>query len=186
MTSTRCLYCGGSLLLARTDAKFCTQKCGTYYRRKVNSLPKLMKNERRFVRFTSKKRPITVAGKSASSTNAETWSTHKEAVAATVGEGIGFVLGAGFACIDLDHCIVDGELAPWAAAVVAANPGTYMEVSRSREGLHIFGLLPEGPGRKIRDGRNIEVYSSGRYIALTNNRFGGSPAELKSLVVPSM
>lgn len=186
MTSNRCLYCGGSLLLARADAKFCTQKCGTYYRRKAASLPKKMKDSGRFVRFEPTKRPITVSGRAASSTNPATWSTHKAAVASTAGEGIGFVLGDGFACIDLDHCLIDGELAPWAAAVVAANPGTYMEVSRSGEGLHIFGLLPEGPGRKIRDGRNIEVYSSGRYIALTNNRFGGSPADLKPLVVPSM
>jgi primase-polymerase (primpol)-like protein len=139
----------------------------------------------RFVRFEATKRPITVAGRAASSTNSATWSTHRDAVASTAGEGIGFVLGDGFGCIDLDHCIVDGEMAPWAAAVIAANPGTYAEISRSGEGVHIFGLLAEGPGRKIRDGRNIEIYSAGRYIALTLNRLLGAPLALKPLVVPS-
>lgn len=186
MGTKRCGFCGGSMLTVREGAKFCTTKCRVYASRSAAKLPQIMRDSPRFVRFLSTKRPVTVAGKAASSTNADTWTTHKEAIAATVGEGIGFVLGDGFACIDLDHCLIDGELAPWAAAVVAANPGTYIEVSRSGEGLHIFGLLPEGPGRKIRDGRNIEVYSTGRYIALTNNRFGGSPADLKPLVVPSM
>jgi len=190
MTPTRCLYCAGPLVLVRADAKFCTSKCGTYYRREAKrggGLPSEMANRPRFVRYTSTKRPImATTGASASSTNAATWSDFATASASKMGEGVGFVLGAGIGCIDLDHCFTDGVLAPWAADVVAANPRTFIEVSRSGEGLHLFGLLPEGPGRKIRDGRSIEVYSTGRYIALTSNRFGNAPLTLAPLEVPSM
>jgi primase-polymerase (primpol)-like protein len=145
-----------------------------------------MTSRTRFVRFASRKVPRSVTGGSASSTDPTTWSTHAEAAASTVGEGIGYVLGDGVGCIDLDHCIVDGTLEPWAAEVVAANPGTYTEVSRSGEGLHIFGLLSERPGRLVRDGRSIEVYSTGRYIALTGNTFGNTPTRLEPLVVPAL
>jgi len=190
MTSTRCLYCSGPLVLVRADAKFCTPKCGTYYRRKASkagSLPAQMTVHPRFVRYTSTKRPImATTGKSASSTNSATWTDFQTASASTMGEGVGFVLGAGVGCLDLDHCFTNGVLDSWAADVVAANPNTFVEVSRSGEGLHLFGLLPEGPGRKIRDGRSIEVYSTGRYIALTANRFGSAPLILSPLVISSM
>ncbi len=70
-------------------------------------------------------------------------------------------------------------VAAWAQAVVDANPGTYIEISRSGEGLHIFGRLDEAAGRNFRDGeRAIEFYSTGRYIALTGNRFGSAPLRL--------
>ncbi|MGP9652001.1 hypothetical protein ACT3TP_16135 [Glutamicibacter sp. AOP38-B1-38] len=104
--------------------------------------------------------------------------------ASPVGAGSGFVLGQGIGCIDLDHCFDGGELLPWAAELVAANRGTYIEASMSGEGLHIFGLLAESPGYKIRDGRNIEVYSSRRYIAVTGARFKGAPNVLAPLVAP--
>ncbi|WP_348770206.1 hypothetical protein [Arthrobacter sp. E3] len=74
--------------------------------------------------------------------------------------------GDGIGVLDLDHAIVDGVILPWAAEVLAANPGTFTEVSQSGEGLHIWGLLVAGKGRKIRDGRNIEIYTTGRYVAL--------------------
>ena len=187
MTSTRCLYCDGSLLLVRVGSKFCNAKCGTYYRRQQNSLPEAMASSRRFVRFNAKKVPFTVAGTAASSTDPSTWATHREAKASSVGVGIGYMLGAGIGCIDLDHCISDGVVAGWAQEVLNANPNTFTEVSMSGHGIHIFGLLDEAPGRKIRDGvRNIEFYSVGRYIALTGSRFGGSPSKLAPLVVPSM
>lgn len=144
-----------------------------------------MTKMRRFVRFNSRKVPLMVDGRNASSTNPATWATVAEARASTAGEGIGFVLGDGIGCIDLDHAIVDGAVSEWAVDVLAANPNTYVEVSRSGEGFHIFGLLPESGGRKIRDGRNIEIYSVGRYIALTGNRYGTAPATLAALVVPA-
>jgi len=109
----------------------------------------------------------------------------KEAKESDAGVGIGFVLGNGIGCLDLDHCFTDGKLAPWAAEIVEANRGTWIEVSRSGDGLHIFGLIEPAPGRKIRDGqRNVEVYSRDRYIALTGKPFERAPLTLRPLNVP--
>jgi primase-polymerase (primpol)-like protein len=172
--------------LLRSDARFCSTKCRVYYSRRPK-LPEKMAQSRRFVRYTARKVPFSVTGAPASSTNSETWASYDDAKASTVGAGLGFVLGDGVGCIDLDHCFAEGELAPWAAEIVAANHGTFMEVSMSGEGLHIFGLLPEGPGRKIReDQRSIEVYSRGRYIALTLNTFDNAPATLRPLILPGI
>ncbi|MGJ9372255.1 hypothetical protein [Nesterenkonia sp. CF4.4] len=125
-----------------------------------------------------------MAGRSASVTKPESWARYSEALHSEAGVGLGFMLGGGFACIDLDHCFEDGILLPWAAEVVAANPDTFTEISMSGEGLHIFGMLDEAKGDKIRDGRNIEVYSRERYIALTGNRFNRAPLKLAPLSGP--
>lgn len=44
----------------------------------------------------------------------------------------------------------------------------------SGTGLHIFLPMPEGRGRKVRDGGvSVEVYSRARYIAVTGDRYEG-------------
>lgn len=190
MATTGCEECGASLRLMRAGARFCSPNCRLKAHRRAKSageVPAEMRERDRFVRYTRTKRPITIAGRSASSTNATTWSSFEDAAASTKGEGVGFVLGDGIGCIDLDHCLVDGAAAGWALEVLEANPGTYVEISRSGEGLHIFGRLNEGPGRNFRDGeRAVEVYSTGRYIALTGNRFGSAPLRLAALRVPTL
>lgn len=183
MTSERkrCGYCGGGMLLVRADAKFCSQRCGTYYRRKRNKLPARMARSRRFVRYSARKVPLTVAGRAASSTNPATWTTLEAARRSHCGNGVGYVLGDGIGCIDLDDCFTEDGLAPWAQAIVDQNPQTLIEVSMSGRGLHIFGVLAEQPGVVIRDHRKVEIYSTGRYIALTGMRYGNSPAALRPL-----
>ncbi|MGY6496945.1 MAG: hypothetical protein ACXIUP_01840 [Microcella sp.] len=180
-TRKRCAHCGGGMLLVRVDAKFCTQRCGTYYRRKRGKLPVKMARSRRFVRYSARKVPLTAGGRAASSTNSRSWCTLSTARKARAGIGVGYVLGDGVGCIDLDDCFDGAHLKPWAQELLDANPGTLVEVSMSGNGLHIFGLLPEGRGRVIRDGRKIEVYSVGRYVALTGNRYGDAPASLRPL-----
>lgn len=181
MDSRRCEQCGTPTNLLRAGARFCSTKCRVYFSRRPK-LPVEMTKTARWVRRTSTKRPITVTGRPASSTNSDTWASFTAADKAAVGVGLGFVLGEGIGCIDLDHCFVDGELAGWAQEIVDRCPATFMEVSQSGDGLHIFGLLPEGGGRNMRDGvRSVEFYSTGRYIAVTGNRFGGSPSSLADL-----
>lgn len=181
METTGCEYCGASLKLLRAGARFCSTKHRVYASRKPR-FPVEMTGKDRWVRRTSSKRPITAAGKSASSTDAGTWDSFAAASASTKGAGLGFVLGAGIGCIDLDHCFDGGNLLPWAQAIVDRCPETFMEVSQSGEGLHIFGLLPEGGGRNIRSGdSNVEFYSVGRYMAVTGERFNGSPSKLADL-----
>lgn len=91
---------------------------------------------------------------------------------------MGFALGGGIGCIDLDHCLAGGRLTSFAAEVLAACPATYVEVSPSGSGLHIFGLIPEGPGFKR---AGIEAYSVGRYMTVTARPFEGSAPVLGDL-----
>lgn len=168
-------------MLLRAGARFCCTTHRVYFSRRPK-LPVEMTEKARWVRRTSTKRPITVTGRPASSTNPDTWASFSVASKAAIGAGLGFVLGEGVGCIDLDHCFTDGKLADWAQEIIDRCPPTFMEVSQSGEGLHIFGLLPEGGGRNMRDGvRNVEFYSAGRYIAVTGNRFGNCPSTLADL-----
>ena len=184
MGQRTCEYCGSGINLLRAGARFCSAKHRVYAARKP-VIPAEMIAERRWVRRNNRKMPLTLAGRNASSTNPDTWAEYAAARRSHVGVGMGFVLGEGIGCIDLDHCFEDGKLAGWAQEIVDACPETYMEVSPSGDGLHIFGLLAEGAGRKMRDGaRNVEFYSVGRYITVTGARFGGSSrlADLSGVV----
>ena len=98
------------------------------------------------------------------------------------GDRRGFVLGDGIACVDLDHVIVDGVLDSVAAKILALAPNTFVEVSPSGDGLHVWGLLPEARGHMFsRDGVSVEIYSAARYMTVTNNRWGGAPSRLADL-----
>lgn len=127
--------------------------------------------------------PVTTRGKSAKVNDPDTWTSFAEAAKSKVGEGMGFVLGQGIGCIDLDGAILpDGTLTDWAQALMDVVPQTFVEVSHSGVGLHIWGLLPEGPGRNLR-GKDlpVEFYSQGRYIAVTGESWEDSPLELADL-----
>ena len=188
MDNRTCEHCGTSINLLRAGAKFCSTKCRVYASRKPR-LPREMTDSARWLRWKATKRagkmtkrPVTVTGASGSSTDPSTWATYAAANASKVGNGLGFALGEGIGCIDLDHCFKDGVMLPWAQAIVDRCPETFMEVSQSGEGLHIFGYLPEGGGRNMRDGEaNVEFYSMGRFIAVTGNRYGKAPSKLADL-----
>lgn len=97
---------------------------------------------------------------------------------------MGFVLTAEdrIACVDLDHALMGGRLLPWAQAIVGKLPATYIEVSPSGTGLHIWGYGEVGRGRKLRRGDvSVEVYGRERYITVTRQPFEGSPSKLADL-----
>lgn len=112
----------------------------------------------------------------ASSTNPASWADFATADAALqwgAGKynGLGFVLtGSGYTCVDLDHSLNDGNASDLAADVLDMFGSTpvYTEISQSGEGLHIFcgGSVPTAIKKK-----EIEVYSDGRYIAMTGNQY---------------
>lgn len=153
--------------LYREDAKTCSPACRKRMSR--NKFPVAMTARDRWMRRTASKRPLTVSGGPGSSTDAATWSSFADAKKSTAGVGMGFVLGDGIGAYDLDHCFEGGELAGWAREFMASipEPVIFTEVSQSGEGVHVFIGAPEGPGVRIRDGRNIERYTAGRYIAVT-------------------
>jgi hypothetical protein len=93
--------------------------------------------------------------------------------------GLGFVIikDHGFFCIDLDHCLVDGQWHPSAGVVCSRFPNAAIEVSRSQDGLHILGRyagsIPTHRTRSSVLGFNMEVYSQDRFIALTGYQMSG-------------
>jgi primase-polymerase (primpol)-like protein len=146
-----------------------------------------MTRRRQWVRHTNRKVPLSVVGskvRPASSTDPETWSTYSQASRSTAGAGVGFVLSSmdRLVCIDLDHALGDGQLEPWARRIVDSAPATYIEVSPSGTGLHIWGVGSVGRGRRIRRGpAAIEVYDRGRYVTVTRKPFEGAPSKLADL-----
>lgn len=119
--------------------------------------------------------PVQLNGRRAKVNEPAHWSSFREVRASNVGAGIGWVLGAGIGCIDLDDCIDGDRVQPWAADIIRKyrRRALLIERSWSGDGIHIFMRMKPGAGRRIRDGRNIEVYppDSGRYIAVTGRRF---------------
>jgi hypothetical protein len=84
-------------------------------------------------------------------------------------DGLGFVLGDGWAGVDLDDCRKPetGELLPWATGFVN-DLDSYTEISPSGSGVKIFllGKLPANKGKKADP---VELYDHGRYFCLTGN-----------------
>ncbi|GAA1485923.1 bifunctional DNA primase/polymerase [Brachybacterium fresconis] len=177
-----CEQCGGRLAVtARRDARFCQAKCRVYAQRQRTAIPAELRFADRWTRRVGK-RPFTPMGSSAASTRPGTWSTYRDVRASKLGDGIGFMLGAGFACLDLDHCVSpDGSISELAQHALAVNPDAWVELSLSGTGLHVWGLMPEGPGRKQ---HGLEVYSKSRFIALgsTYRQGGLYPLRVPELV----
>ena len=100
------------------------------------------------------------------------------------GGGIGFVFddSNNIGGIDLDACLLDGKLTNWAQSVVDAFD-SYTEISPSGTGVKIWasGAPPKiSPnvlnmgGDKIKGKTpQMEVYTTGRYFAVTGNIFPG-------------
>lgn len=187
--ASECGRCGAKLDIQRSrrPALYCSSACRqAAYRARKPKIPAEMRQRDRWVSWKpvtrgvrTTKLPLQVDGSVASSTDSATWASFARVKALP---RKGFVLGAGIGCIDLDHCLIGGELAPPAAAFLAGVPDTYVEISPSGDGLHIFGLLPEGHGtRRVVDGLSIEIYSVGRYMTVTGNAFRGSISKLADL-----
>src|SRR5690606_14681874 len=107
-----CERCGTEVKVAgrgRTP-RFCSGACRAAARRARPRLPRELTARARWVRH-DRKRPITRDGRPASSTDPSTWSTYREAARSKAGDGLGFVLGDGIACLDIDHCL-DGQGRP--------------------------------------------------------------------------
>jgi hypothetical protein len=124
-------------------------------------------------------------GRLADATDPATWGTFQQAHEAYIAhkddnrddriDGIGFVLGDGYAGFDLDECRDPdtGELAPWAAKIVA-KLASYAEASPTGTGVKIFlkGKLPPGGNRKGK----VELYDRGRFFTVTGRKVATAPA----------
>ena len=120
--------------------------------------------------------PIT--GRRTSTNNPTAWGTLGQALSSLEKysfNGVGFVFTeeSGIIGIDIDHCINPdtGTLNETADDILAKLPPTYIEISPSGKGLHIFlqGALPPGGNKSAKF--SVEIYGSKRYFTVTGNRY---------------
>src|SRR5690606_31294890 len=141
----RCERCGERLAVAgrgRTP-RYCSARCRMAAHRARHRLPRELTERARWVRHEDK-RPITPGGRPASSTGRRTWSACREAARSKGADGLGFVLGGGIACLDIDQCLDErGRPDARARAIRARVPDAYVATSPSGRGLHIWGVAPE-------------------------------------------
>lgn len=85
--------------------------------------------------------------------------------------GIGFMFaaGGGIVGVDLDHCIENGQLNPWASDWLERF-NSYTEISPSGTGVHFF-CLGHLPGRGIKR-KAGEMYDQARFFTCTGDSYG--------------
>lgn len=175
-----CVRCSGPVaLLARGDSRYCSTRCRVASHR---SLPaQTLRDIPRWVRWSADKVPLRVTGGNASSTDPGSWVSWEVASSSSVGVGVGFVLSPAdsIVCVDIDHCLDSrGRLESWARDLLDKMPSTYVEVSPSGSGLHVWGVADFMSGRRTGD---VEIYGAGRYITVTGQRFRGCGVEFANL-----
>jgi predicted P-loop ATPase len=153
-------------------------------------------------------------GRKAKSNDSTTWATRAEAEACAaklpkpfgsggVGLCFGELHGLCLGGADFDTCLTDGRLAPWAAEA-KERIGTYTEVSpsgggakcffsyRAEDAVAIRKQLGTQTGRQWKDASRkehppgIELYISGRFFAVTDERMDDAPAELREVDVDTL
>ncbi len=152
-------------------------------------VPNALKGFRQFVLWRlepaepkPRKVPYSANGRRASTTDPTTWATFEEACAALAtggSSGLGFVLTPDnpFAFVDVDQCREqDGSWSALATGLIAALPGSAVEVSQSGAGLHILAGADHAALAKKRsrcDG--FEFYTAARFIAFGPHGWTGEP-----------
>lgn len=112
------------------------------------------------------------------------WSDFQTAVKALKtsnfnGLGFCFTEADPFVGIDLDHCVENGQVAPWAREITDRFQ-SYVETSPSGRGLHVIleGHLPGGVGGKRKGA--IEIYQQNRFFTITGDLLPDSPTEIRA------
>lgn len=163
----KCQWCQKSIVAKNSQARFCSSQHRVYAHRAAKNPLAELRRHRRWVLWDDQKRPRTIDGHMASSTDPTTWATAKQLAGH---DRIGYVLGNGIGCIDIDHCLDKGNLDYEAELFLDDYRGHYIEISPSGTGLHIWGTAAEGPGTKRRvNGVFVERYTTGRFITITGN-----------------
>lgn len=164
---------------ARRDARYCSDRCRQRKRRGQQDapVPAELVTMPRWVRASGRKLPLTADGRVATTRDRSGWTDYPTAAASTAGVGLGFVLaGDGTVCLDLDHCLTDGVPNAAASALLELAGPTWVEVSPSGTGLHVWGraTLPADGHRVSYLGQPVEAYAARRYITVTLRQHPGS------------
>lgn len=169
-----------------------------------SAIPQAMKDQRRWAPwravFNEKKNKYDKVPHRAdrpefglSSAKPEQWFSFEVALAAyrknpKMFAGVGYVMtGAhGVVGTDLDHCVENGVVAPWAMEVVEAL-GSYTEISPSGRGLRILSF-----GQQATDWVNhevgIEMYggNEARFLTITGEHLAGTPLAVRPAYVEAL
>lgn len=156
---------------------------------KMSPIPAEMTAENRWVLWKyvdrggkPSKVPYQPSGVAAKSNDPSTWSSYEAVQAVRAKQpdaysGIGFVLGDGWAGVDLDDVIESGQTKPWAEDLILSL-NSYSEISPSGSGVKVFvkgEFADAGKNVKLDDGSGVEVYCQGRYFTVTGEHYGGTP-----------
>lgn len=115
--------------------------------------------------------PVNVlTGNNAMSNNPKTWVSYDTATSMKNDyvNGLGFMLplDESITMIDLDHCIDGDRISDFAQNVLSRFKDTFVEVSQSGSGLHIY---VKGKIKRSIKNKQIEIYSKTRFCATTGN-----------------
>ena len=88
---------------------------------------------------------------------------------------LGWVLTreAGVWCVDVDNCVVNGQWSDTAVRLMQLLSGAAVELSQSRQGLHLWGMGQVPPHSSKCTPLGIECYTEKRFIALTGEVLAG-------------
>ena len=144
---------------------------------------------KQWVCFDTEKVPYNPStGQPAKANDPATWGTYEQAMHAWrsnpekyAGIGREFVRKQNLTSIDLDKCIDEGQIAPWAQAEIE-RLNSYTDISPSGRGVHIWvhGIIPSnlGPNKPEPDG--IEMYDHSRYFTWTGKHLNGTPTTIEN------
>jgi putative DNA primase/helicase len=146
------------------------------------NIPDVLKDQRQWALWRRETRngkpakvPSQIDGKRGKSNDASTWSIFNTVLSAFQDlegfDGICWMMPTepgDVVFIDIDHCIKDGIIEPWAQKVIDEF-ASYTERSQSEEGLHIL-IKGKKPGKRCRKhGSPFEIYDRLRPCYLTGD-----------------
>ena len=116
-----------------------------------------------------------------STTKPEEWASYETALKAYNEAtrpqdcGLGFLLGDGWGCLDIDNIAPDGLNSqdienPAVYKALDLTGWGYSEISQSKTGIHCFFKLEDEPPKHHSKNKEAEIYTSGRFIAMTGNK----------------
>lgn len=157
---------------------------------KLSNVPVALQAYKQFIlwRFVIKpdssrdKVPCSVFGQAINHLDPANWLTAADAMQlqhrGAFGVGFVFTRDDPFFFIDLDNCFVGGQLTAGSRDIVSMFPGAWFERSQSGGGVHIIASAErvEHGTRGSHLGQKVELYSEGRFVALTGIEAQGDPS----------
>lgn len=179
ITSRECLNCGKQftdhLRRGRTP-RYCSDRCRAASNRAV--VPEVMRCEDRWVSYAwPSRQPLQLNGKPASATDPATWASYSRVRSCPAK---GYVLGGNIGAAEFFRCLdpTTGMLMnPVVAGIVELLcDKTYIEVSRSGDGLTVFGIANEDRGwsRDLPGGLRVAFHSREHIVTVTGQRWSST------------